>query len=167
MSVDYATNPGESVLVGGGAEKFYEDGGKAHSTSVKPTLILKIETGTYTNGFEVAGAADASGRLFYCGIQNRHNLSNSPYDKTTAYAAGEPILPGEFVEGKDYYLPASSLTAAVGDKLICAASGLVQNAQAFASTPLLVNVFICQTAVTSKNVVIGQFKGLRYTATAA
>lgn len=167
MSVDWAESPGHTVVVGSQPAKYPKDGARAHDTGVAPQLLLVRNTATYTNGFDVAGAADASGKLYLCDIQARHTRSTTPYDKTSTYLAGDNILSAELEIGRDYHFKSGTLSCAIGDALISAANGLVVNAQAYTTSLALVNTFVAIEAKTSVTSVKATFVGREWRATAA
>jgi len=116
--------------------------GTAHSTSVKPGLLVSPSRGTYYNGFEVTGAAYGDSNtneafIYQVEIPGIHPQNQTvPYDKTSAYAAGDPITVKRHKLGNVYWLKGSSLTVTDGDKLITTTAGLVIAQTAHTATPL-------------------------------
>lgn len=166
-----ATGPGETICVGRNCAAIP---GSAASTDMKPGLLCKRSTGTYGNGYDVTDAAygdsnTGEGTVYQAEIRARHPKSTvvTPYDKSNAYAAGDAIIVYRHEQGKAYWLPASSITCSVDDKLICAADGLVEKQTAHTATPLPHHVWTCIKAATSKNWVLARYEGIQPMYTAA
>lgn len=161
--VTTATGPGTTVCA---SKNCTPIPGTAASTSVKTGLLLKPSTGTYDNGFDVTDAAygDSNtdeGDVYQCEIKAKHPATTTPYDKnTTAFAAGDGISVFKHQVNKEYWLPASSITCSVGDKLICGSSGLAVKQTAHTATPLPHHTWVCTLAAASKNWVRAEYKGI-------
>jgi len=154
--------PGESVDVSGLTPVF---NGRAASTSVKPGLLLKPSTGTYSNGFDVADAAygdsnTSEGFIYQCDIPAIHKRSTTAWDKTTAFQAGDAIPVIKHEEGHTYWLKGSSLTVTEGDKIITAANGLVEKQTAHTSTPLPHHTWIAFKSYTSATWIKATYIGI-------
>lgn len=148
--------------------------GTSHDTSLKPGLLAIPSAGTYGNGLDVMGAAFGSADnktenvVRQIEIPSIHPQSNTPYDKTTAFAAGDPLTFVEHEEGKEYWLPASSLSASAGDTLITAANGLVALADTNDITvDSMVHTWRTVATVSSASWVRGIYMGKRGYYTAA
>ena len=171
---DTSTGPTQTVCVGHDGVPD-PNGGSAASTNVKPLLLLMPSIATYGNGYEVTGANygdsnDDEGSIYLCEIQAIHSnyaATSTQHDKTTAYLAGNKILPVRLELNKAYWFKASSITAAKGDKLHCAAAGLVAKQTDHTATALPHHTFVCETAVTSKNYVKAVYIGITSMFTAA
>ena len=140
--------------------------GSAATTSVKTGLLLKPSTGTYTNGYDVCDAQygdlnAGEGFIHQCDIMAIHPQTTTPYDKnSTAFAEGDHINVIRHKIGDTYWLPASSITASVGDKLITAASGLVAKQTEHTGTLKQHHYWVCVKAASSKNWVKATYKGI-------
>jgi hypothetical protein len=158
-----ATKPGTTVCA---SKNCVPKPGSAHGSNVKTGLLLKPNVGTYDNGYEPAGAAygDSNtdeGNIYQCEIRGKHPRTTTPYDKNSqAFTAGDAILVVRHEQDKEYWLPASSITVSVGDKLICAASGLVEQQTDHSNTPLPHHTWVCTKAASSKDWVRARYMGI-------
>ncbi len=139
--------------------------GTAHGSGVIPGLLLKINIGTYGNGYEVCSAAFPSsqtigGDIFSCQITGRApgSISTTPFDKTTAITAGLPITVVRHEKGKEYWLKGSSLTTLKhSTKLTCAANGLVEVQTAHTATAKLHHYWVASGAYSAATWVRGVY----------
>jgi len=162
-NIDTATGPGSTIDVSGNSPAL---DGSSHSTSVKPALLVTPSTGTYGNGYEVMSAQygdlnAGEGTVRQVEILLTHPQNKTvPYDKTTAFAAGDHIVVKEHIINKTYWLKGSSLTIAKDGKIITAANGLVAAQTEHTATSLPHHTWVCVKAVTSATWVQGKYIGI-------
>ena len=160
-SIETSAGPGTTVDVS--AESPQQDA-TATAVTNKPGLLCKPSTGTYGNGKDITGAAygssnDDEGFIEQFTIEGIHPQSNTPYDKATAYAIGDPVQTKKHIRGKTYWLKGSAITASKGDKLVCIAGGLVAKETDHTATPLNHHMWSCARAVSAATWVQGTYLG--------
>jgi len=160
--IDTSSTPGTTVDISGSSPAF---DATATATTNKPVLLAIPSTGTYGNGVTIAGAAlgdsnSAEGEVFQFEIPAIHPQSNTPHDKTTAFAVADPVTVIQHVKGKTYWLQGSSLSITKGAKIIAAASGLVAVQTDHTSTPLPHHTWVCAKTVASATYVQGLYIGI-------
>ena len=160
-AIETASGPGTSVDVG--PESPQRDA-TATATTNKPGLLCKPSTGSYGNGVDITGAAYGSanadeGFIEQFTIEGTHPQSNTINDKATAYAVADPVSVKGHIIGKTYWLKGSSLTADVGDRLVCIAGGLVGVETEHTATPLNHHMWACAAKVASATWVQGTYLG--------
>jgi len=149
--------------------------GTAHGSAVIPGLLLKINIGTYGNGYEACSAEYSNsqiigGAIFQCQITGRSPgaISTTPYDKTTVITAGLPIVVVKHEIGEEYWLKGSSLTTLKNStKLTTAANGLVEVQVAHTATSKHLHYWVASGAYSAATWVRGVYKGEQYMFTAA
>lgn len=159
-AVQTATQPGTSMAVNFNAKTRDITPGAA----MEAGLLVTPSTGTYGNGVALTGAShgsdnDAEAGIEQVEIMGEHPRSNIPYDKTTDFEAGDHAIAIRHEKGKEYWLKGSSLTAALDQKLICAANGLIGVAGDNSATPLSMHSYRCTRAVSSGTWTKGVYLG--------
>jgi len=142
----------------------------AATTSVKPKLLLIPSVGTYANGMGVCGSehgkADGDMKPWACEVLSKHPQSTTPFDLTTAYAVGDQGIMKECVEDEIYELMSGSASYEKGDRVKCAANGLVEAITLAGATVKDCYQFEVIEATTSKTSVLGKFINLQREITA-
>jgi len=160
-AIETASGPGSTVDVG--AESPQEDA-TAVAVTNKPGLLCHPSIGIYGNGMDITGAAygssnDDEALISQFTIEGIHPQSNTAYDKTTAYAVADPVSRKTHIVNKTYWLKGSAITAAIGDKLVCIAGGLVAPETDHSATPLNHHMWSCARAVSAATWVQGTYLG--------
>lgn len=138
----------------------------SHDTSNYPCFLVMPSVATYGDGVAPASANYGDSNTEEGGIEQIditpiHPQSNTAYDKTTAFAAGDELTVITHIQGKVYWLKASSLTATIHKtKLVCAGSGIVKAALAHTGTPLPVHMWLCKKTVSSATYTLGRYMGI-------
>ena len=157
-----ATVPGDTVQI---TKDSPVKPGTATSTDTKyAVLLVEPDIGSIGNGVKLMGAdfGDsniAEGDVWQIEIPSVHPQSNTPNDKDTAFATNDALNLIKHVIGSSYWLKGASLSAAVGDKLICAGGGLVKKSLAHTATPKSKNYWVVDKLVASKTYVQATYKG--------
>ncbi|MHA1277097.1 MAG: hypothetical protein ACTSQ8_07920 [Candidatus Helarchaeota archaeon] len=162
-ATETATQPGSTIDVNGNSPS--EDATIAVDDTMKAGYLVYPSTGTYGNGVDrmTANYGDSNtgeSLVRQIEIPEIHPESNTPYDKSTAYKAGDHCEVKYHVVGKTYWLPASSITASKGDKIVPAGSGLVKKALAHTTSSKPVHMWSCVKAVTSGSWVQAEYLGM-------
>ena len=170
MDKDTSITPGSTVDVDGGSR--IEDGTVGDS-SCYAGLLVEPSTGTYGNGVAVMTAnygdsntVEALARQIE--IDKIHPTSNSPYDLTTVYTAGQHVNIVVHQVNKVYWLKGSSITTVKNQThLVPAGSGLVKAQLAHTATALPMHTWVARQTVSSATWVKGQYLGFKSFYTAA
>ena len=158
-----ATLPGDTIQI---TKDSPVKSGTATSTDTKYAVLLtEPDIGSIYNGVKLMSAnfGDsniAEGDAWQIEIPSVHPQSNTPNDKATAFSTNDALNLVKHVIGSSYWLKGSSLSAAVGAKLVPAGSGLVKVALAHTSTPKAVHTWVVDKLIASKTYVQATYKGL-------
>jgi hypothetical protein len=169
MDKDTSVTPGRTVDIDGGSPR---KDGSANSTDLYAGLLAEPSTGTYGNGaiamtVNFGDSQIAEAEVMQVEIMAIHPQSSTPYDLTTAFAAGDHVNMVVHQVGKVYWLKGSSISATKDQsKLIPAGAGLVKVQVAHTATPLPMHMWKCRKTVTSATWVKGTYLGIVSTFTA-
>ena len=163
-SGDTSYQPGKTVEDAPGTSPVGK--GTAGNSACYPGLLAEWSTGTYGNGVVpmTANYGDSQteeGEALQIEIPGIHPRSQTAYDKSTVYTAGDSLILVTHVVGQTYWVKGSSITTTKNKtKLIPAGSGLVKAAIAHTATPLPMHMWLAKQTVASGTWLKAKYLGI-------
>jgi len=160
------TEPLSTVLINDGGALVERKTMTADTANLKPGMLTYITASTYPNEITESGAEHGklttSGGIWVVDIEaSTANLAQN-WTKDTAYADLDSVQAFHLRSGMQIWLRGSSLTAALEEILVPAASGLITNVDDTSPDDLVYNAhsFKALTALTSGTWIPCEYVGL-------
>lgn len=159
---DTATEPTTSMEVSPGTSP--RSSATAHESMYAGDLVSDNVT-TYGNGMALCSAnfGDsniAEGDIYQVDVEAAHPLSNTAWDKTTAYTAGYQIKVIKHIKNNRYWLHGSSLTVVKSSKIVITSSGRVKVALAHTASAKPVHMYTAPRAFSAASWIQGTYRGM-------